>query len=509
MTDGQEPLRDKTGRRIYRPDGLTLKAFLIDRSPVSIIRGPWGSGTSTACCQRIWQHLAEQRPLEDGKKRQRWVVVRDTYPMLETTAMETWLDWFPEKEYGKLFTGSKPYVQEIRVGDIEADVIFYAMEGDGKGANLLSLEPTGIWFNELETIGLKLFVDGFGRTGRYPRKIDGGPTWHGVIADLNAVPENHWLPIMMDEAPPPDDLSQDELMQYVRPPDWAYFVQPPAMFEIKQGGVLTGYEVNPGAENLKWLPDGYYPKLIHARPRREIDAKVLNKIVPMVEGDPVHSEFNADIHVAKSDLEPLAGYPIRVGIDFGRRPAAVFGQLIGQRWRILSEVYARNMGASKFAPIVQRHLQQEYPGFDFIFHGDPKGQDQTQTDERTAYQVFASHRMPVKPAPVKQNHIQTRLDAVDMVLGQVDAGVPRLLISLRCRRLRAAMNGGYRWPKERPTVGEDRKPIKDGYSDIADALQYLLLGGGEGRALVGQSRERPQGAVSAYKRKSRRRGRAA
>ncbi|MEM7428442.1 MAG: hypothetical protein AAF441_20310 [Pseudomonadota bacterium] len=431
--------------------------------------------------------------------------------MLETTAMETWLDWFPEKVYGKLFTGQKPYVHEIRVGDISADVLFYAMEGDGGGANLLSLEPTGIWFNELETIGLKLFVDGFGRTGRYPRKMDGGPTWHGVIADLNAVPENHWLPMMMGEAPLPDDLSADEVMQYERPPGWAYFVQPPAMFERRVGGELQGYDVNPEAENLKWLPDGYYDKLVRARPKREIDAKVLNKIVPLVEGDPVHSEFNAEVHVANSDLEPIPGYPIRVGIDFGRRPAAVFGQLIGNRWRILSELYAKNMGASKFAPMVSRHLQQEYPGYEVIAHGDPKGQDQTQTDERTAYQVFAANGVVVRAAPVKQNHIQTRLDCVDMVLGQVDGGVPRLLISSRCRLLRTAMNGGYRWPKERPTVGEDRKPVKDRYSDIADALQYLLLGGGEGRALVGREGRggRPAGgAVKAYKPKSRRRGRA-
>lgn len=510
MTDAPEIPRDAHGRLVYDPDGLNLAAFMIDRSPVSIIRGPWGSGSSTACCQRIWQHVSEQRVLADGVRRQRWIIVRDTYPMLETTALQTWLDWFPEKVYGKLFTGSKPYVHEIRVGDIEADVLFYAMEGDGGGANLLSLEPTGIWFNELETISLKLFVDGFGRTGRYPRKVDGGPTWHGVIADLNAVPENHWLPMMMGEAPLPDDLSPDEVLQYERPPDWAYFVQPPGMFEIKQGGDVVGYEVNPEAENLKWLPEGYYEKLVRARPRREINQKVLNKIVPLVEGDPVHSEFNADVHVAKIELDPVPGYPVRVGIDFGRRPAAVFAQEINNRWRILSEVYAKNMGASKFAPKVWKHLQQEYPGYEYIFHGDPKGQDQTQTDERTAYQVFAAHQMPVRPAPVKQNHIQTRLDTVDNVLGQTDNGVPRLVVSKKCRLLKTAMDGGYRWPKERPMVGEDRKPVKDRYSDIADALQYLLLGGGEGRALVGRDR-RPGGSrpTSAWKPKSRRRGRAA
>ncbi|MDH3743203.1 MAG: hypothetical protein OER56_16555 [Hyphomicrobiales bacterium] len=508
MNDIPEPRIDKYGRRIYEPDGAVLKTFLLDRSPVSIIRGPWGSGTSVACCQRIWQHLVEQNRSADGKRRSRWQVARETYPQIETTTLETWLYWFPEKIYGKLYTGTKPYRHEIRVGDIEADIYFRGLAEDNI-QQLLSLEPTAWWFNELEPVTLNLFSRAFRRTGRYPPKIEGGSAWSGCIADMNAPPANHWVPIMMGEAPPPEDMRPEDLVQFERPEGWAYYPQPPAMFEVRQGNQIVGYEVNPNAENLRWLEDGYYEKQLAGTTKRDIDANILNKIVPLVEGDPIHIEFNYDLHRSTIPLEPVPGYPIRLGLDFGRNPACVYAQLIGERWRILRERYVRDMGASKFAPIVARDLQEHYPGYEVIAHGDPKGDDKVQTDEKTAYQVFATNKIIVRAAPVKQNNIQTRLDVVDMVLREVDHGVPRLMISSNCTMLINAMNGGYRWPKIKPGVNQDRKPIKDRYSDLADSVQYLLLGGGEGRALIGQSRDMVKTPAQAYKRRSRRRGSAA
>lgn len=337
------PKISRTGQRIYEPDGPNLTAFMLDRSPVSIIRGPFGSGTSTVCCHRIWAHAVEQnKSLIDGKRKSRWYIVRDTYPRIETTTLETWLSWFPEKLYGKLFTGGKPWKHEIRVGDIELDVLFFALEGDKAIGDLLSTEPTGFWFNELETIPLKVFSAAVGRVGRFPKLIEGGSKWSGVIADLNAPPENHWLPIMMGEAPMPEDLLPGEELQYRRPKGWAYFVQPPAMLEVKDvNGRLTGYKINPQAENLKFLQEGYYDRTVQGRSKRDIDAYVLNKIVPLVSGEAVWRQFNADIHVASEPLEPVEGHPVYVGLDFGRSPAAVFGQLIANRWYVQFEINQR------------------------------------------------------------------------------------------------------------------------------------------------------------------------
>jgi hypothetical protein len=41
----------------------------------------------------------------------------------------------------------------------------------------------------------------------------------------------------------------------VWPTDWAYFIQPPALLEVMSpdGSQVVDYDVNPDAENLKWL----------------------------------------------------------------------------------------------------------------------------------------------------------------------------------------------------------------------------------------------------------------
>ncbi len=46
----------------YKPDGPVLEAFFWDNSPVTIIQGPIGSGTSTCCMMKMWRLANEQKP---------------------------------------------------------------------------------------------------------------------------------------------------------------------------------------------------------------------------------------------------------------------------------------------------------------------------------------------------------------------------------------------------------------------------------------------------------------
>jgi hypothetical protein len=93
----------------------------------------------------------------------------------------------------------------------------------------------------------------------------------------------------------------------------------------------------------------------------------------------------------------------------------------------------------------------------------------------------------MKAAPVKQNMIDTRVQAVESVLSQLYDGRPRLQISPNCRTLIAAMEGGYCYEKTRRNdTGELRTtPSKNRFSHLADAMQYLCLAMGEGRAMTG------------------------
>lgn len=511
---------DEHGRKIYEPDGEVLCDFLECRKHVSIIRGSIGSGTSTACIMKMWLISCEQRPNDDGLRKTRWAVCRNTFPDLKNTTVKSWLDWFPEEMYGR-FYWDRPFRHVIRLGDVEMEVIFLALDSEDDIRKLRSFEFTGIWFNELEFIEKAIVDEAESRTGRYPAVKDGGATWDGVIADMNAPREDHFIPLMMGEVPIPDDWTEEERLAYQKPDNWGYHVQPPAMLEIKNAsGQLIGYKMNPKAENTKWLKPGYYAEKIKGKSKQWIDSRVLNKITVYVDGKAVWQQFSEESHVSREPLEPFPGWPVYVGLDFGRNPACVVGQLVNNRWIIFAELTARDVGASIFAPLVKQLLDRRlgewqpaarhsgFRGYQVEFFGDPKGEDGTQSDETTAYDVFRNFGMPVRPAPVKNNHIQTRIEAVEYAMITMVNGNPRFLVcGTNCRTLKVACAGGYHFKRIKGTSRHDEKPYKDRYSDIADACQYMVLGAGEGRAVIGGSHAGRKGPVDIkVHKKARRRG---
>jgi hypothetical protein len=232
----------------------------------------------------------------------------------------------------------------------------------------------------------------------------------------------------------------------------------------------------------------------------------MNRISLHVEGDAVLPQFRAEIHVAREPLKLMDGYPLIVGLDFGRRPAAIMWQRIGLRWIALGEFGMVDVGATTFAPALKAALRARFPDVqikDIQFWGDPKGQDKVQSDEKTAYEVFDSFGMKVRPAPVPSNSIQTRLEVWEAGLTRMVDGKPGLLISPNCRSLKVALAGGYHWRK-----GDRTEPVKNRSSDFMDGGGYGLLGGGEGRAVRGRDHVGSSKPVSLMpqKRRSLRRG---
>src|SRR5581483_3629912 len=268
---------DSEGRTIYEPDGACLVEYLTDRSDVSIIRGPVGSGTSSASCVKIWTLAQEQRVQVNGLRQSRWAIVRNTYPELTGTTLKTWLFWFPEHLYGRV-NRSRPMTQIIRADDVELEVFFLALDGPEDQAKLQSFEFTGFWFNEMEHTNKEIFDMCGGRTRRYPPVATGGTKWSGIIADLNAPNEDHWLPMMAGEVPYPDDVPEDRRIRM--PESWFYKVQPPALLEnMGPDGKHDGtYRVNPKAENQKWLDPDYYAKQWPGKSKAYIDSKLMNRI---------------------------------------------------------------------------------------------------------------------------------------------------------------------------------------------------------------------------------------
>jgi len=464
--------------------GSEVAKFIASNNQVDYIQGPLGSGKTVALLLRAMRHAQEQAPSPIDKIRySRWGIVRNTLPDLKRSTVKTWLELFPEHVYGR-FNAAPGFMQHrIRYNDIDGEFHFMSLDKIEDVRKLRSTEFTGILFNELPFMAKEIFDEAHSRL-RFPPERHGGPTWCGILADGNAPDEDSWLAMMTGQVDLPPGLLPDEIVQYHWPSAWGFYKQPPAVLEdFNARGELVGYTVNPAAENLRNLRAGYYEQQLVGKSRAWIESRLMNRVALVVEGQPVWPMFRREYHVAKEPLRPGENHDVIVALDFGRVfPAALFAQEINQRIFVQYEMLGFNEPASTFAPRVQRFLTQHYPEFNVRFVGDPKGADKGQATEQSSYDIFRSHDMPVAPAPVKQNDIATRTEAVAYILNDNPRGHNRLVISPLCRTLIVGMAGRYHLVRE--DDGELR-PKKDKYSNLCDALQYLCLGLGEGRRMVG------------------------
>jgi hypothetical protein len=490
-------------RPVYEPDGSVLAAFLEDRSEVAVIVGPIGSGTSTGACFRIYASAREQSPTPKGRPREgkrltRWAIVRPTYPELLTSTVKTWLHWFPEEIFGPM-KRSRPMNHVLNIHDVELDAWFLALDGVDDIEKLRSTEWTGFWNNELEFQSIEIFDEERSRAGRYPAMIDGGPTWYGVIADMNAPPEDHFVARMAGWTEWPEDAPLEKRRKW--PDTWKLFRQPPGLIEIKApDGKVTGYVDNPAAENAKWLPPGYYRNLAAGWSKQLIDNRIMNRITVVASGDPVWPEFDEEVHISKVPLTFVPDREVIVSVDFGRRPCALISQEIGSKIQVQREFRMYAVSASIFAPALKRFLEQNYRGARIVFTGDPKGGDRGQATEHSALEIFQSYGMRVIPA--RTNDVKTRIEA-----GAYAFITNRWLIDARgCPTLAAAVRGKYALEK---MDGVDPEPQKRGeaakYSDVADCLQYTAMFLGEGRRMVGLSAQQTRHAARVAIRRSLRR----
>ena len=468
----------------YKPDGEVLKAFMKDDTFFRGIRGPVGSGKSVGCCVEVFRRALQQKKGPDGLRKSRWAIIRNTNPQLRTTTIKTWLDWFPETDWGK-FTWSVPYTHHIKKGEIDLEVIFLALDRPEDVKKLLSLELTGIWINEAREIPKSIIDACTMRVGRFPSMKDGGPSWTGVIADTNAPEEDHWWPIMSGEVPIPDHIPREQAKMLVKPDNWEFFTQPAGMVERKNHeGELEDYDPNPAAENQQHMMRSYYPNLIRGKTKSWIDVYVMNRLGAIQDGKPIYPMFAADAHVAKEELPIAANLPVYVGLDFGLTPAATIGQKVRGRWLVQQEIVAIDMGIVRFAEVLRQELATRFSAAsEVIIYGDPAGDFRAQTDESTPFHILRGAGLRAFPAP--SNSVDLRLEAVSSQLTKMVEGKPAFLIDRRCQQLIKGFEGGYQY--KRMEVSGERysdKPDKNMFSHIHDALQYMMLGAGEGRALM-------------------------
>lgn len=458
------------------------------------IRGPVGSGKSVCCAVELFRRALEQAPDDKGIRRTRWLVIRNTNPELKTTTIKTWLEWFPESDYGK-FTWSPPYTHKIILPGLDMEVIFLALDQPDDVKKLLSLECTGVWVNEARELDKPIIDAVTMRVGRYPSMKSGGATWAGVIMDSNAMANDHWWPIMAGEAPLPEFVTEEEALMLRKPDNWEFYNQPPAMAEVidPSSKAITGYLLNPARENSVGQRPGYYENMIRGKTKTWIDIYVMNRLGRIEDGKPVYPSFRRETHVSKETIEPLVGSPVYVGIDFGLTPAAVFAQRTARgRWLLIRELCATDMGIVRFADLIRLELNKYFPGFETFIYGDPAGDQRAQTDERKPFQIL--NAAGLRAIPTETNDPTIRIEAVTAVLNRMVDGVPGFLVSPVCKVMILGFESGYHYRRMQvsgSTRYEDRPNKNNKYSHPHDALQYLMLGAGEGRSLLRRNASNP------------------
>lgn len=483
-------------------DGKVLEEYLTSPWKVSVIQGPRGSGKSRTTCYRLFalatgslQELLTGKPAvraRNGVRKRRTYVVRNSYDTLKRSTIKTWLECFPEDRFGT-FKWSRPFEHNIRLEGLDWEVVFLALDEEQDRKKLLSVEYSDIWFNEAREIDRQIIDDAEAPLGRYPSVEDGGCDMKTMNLDTNAPQEDHWIAVMSGQSPMPEGMSEDQRRTLVKPKDWKFFMQPPGMFEtLDDEGETVGYRDNPAAENQKWSQAGYYRNMVEGKSRQWIRVNVLNLPGSLVSGKPVWSGFRREVHVAKQPIKAVEGHVIFVGIDFGLTPAAVYGQRIFDRWFILGELVARDMGARRFARILRGDLATRFPGWRWRLFGDPAGDTRAQSDESTPFQMVRAEGLEIRPAPT--NDPTVRIGAIEELLLRMVDGKPGFLVDPGCVTLIGAMESGYHYRRLQVT-GERyvEEPEKNMASHPADALQYMAMGAGEGKSVLRNSRQEPVG----------------
>jgi hypothetical protein len=409
-------------------------------------------------------------------------VVRNTYRELEDTTIRTWGDWFAGSGYGSLRRDGMTWPLKFGLPDgtrVDADVLFRALDTPDDVKKVLSLEITGAWVNEAREVP-KAIVDGlFSRCGRYPAVRNGGCSWYGLIMDTNPPDDVHWWYRLAEDA---------------RPEGWEFFRQP--------GGVLwrDGQWVdNPGAENLANLPDGYYRHQLAGKNPEWVRVYLAGEYGYISDGRPVFPEYSDATHAAPMVFAPDPRQELIVGIDFGLTPAAAFVQRDrAGRFLVIDELVTEDMGAVSFAEHLGRRLRSTYRGYAVSVYGDPAGEQRSQVDERTPFQILVAAGIPARPAPT--NDFTVRREAVAQALSRLVDGKPGLMVSPQVVTIRRGLAGGYVY-KRLSVSGEERYkdvPDKNRFSHPLDALQYAMCGAGEGRAVIRGPERRRASRVEDY-----------
>jgi hypothetical protein len=435
--------------------------------------GPVGNGKSVTAINEMHRLAVLQEPNSSGIRKTKWAIVRNTYDMLETTTLQTFVQWIPPDVCGvtlKPMRGNMAYPLSDGT-QVEAKFIFLALDRPDDVKKLLSLEVTGVFMNESRELPYAVVKGSRERIGRYPSEIDGYQDVYkngsltykapreidsnGNVA-LNTDGTEKTKPctrkaLLMDTNPPEDDhwwyqLAEDGHLRSNDSPEAKAaikeifgFFRGPSPF-IKKG---EEYLDNPAAENIKFLPGGYkyYRDMLAGNTADHINVMVMGNYGTIKDGKPVYPQYNDRLHCPEKPIGILEDLPIGLGWDGGLTPSCIIGQQTKRgQLRVIAELVSEDMGVRQFArDIVKPFLQRNFYGIDVAFsYIDPAGKGRGEAEAKSAMGILnddyiddnedgdiiqpLSLGFETEPAPT--NDPTKRIDAVNSYIIKLVDGEP-------------------------------------------------------------------------------------
>lgn len=493
------------GQPLLAPGPVALR-FIRSMGPIDLIRGPFGSGKTTAAIMKLIRHAAIDFPVckptakyPNGYIAVRVAAVRDTYREMAKTALASWLGIFPKdspytaKETGAYSGGQDRPVKHVLEFDVmrkfpdgffRAVPLRFEMEFGAVGDQNLESFVKGYeismgFLNECNLINKDLPGLLYGRTGRWPRQID-ICEWEGERLGWEIDPDSGEKSIKVPriicgDFNPPDETNWTYEREIEEPENWPgyhFFAQPSGLSplaENRRGRSRAKYEADETAFGGPDAPDA----------RRNVHGEYAAVNV----GTRVYNRFSINKHRSDERLMPVRALPFYIGLDAGGTPAALIGQFMPNgQLRMLREIVTSPdtiTGPDRFADMIMNVLLQDFSGMACrAAWGDPSafhGAD-TQRGE-LHFMGTVARAIGINILPTETNDLKSRIGAVDFYLGDIDANTPRMIICPSMKTFVRGFVSQYHTTKhfkEGKTASIEID--KNKFSHIHDAAQYLCLG---------------------------------
>lgn len=456
----------------------TLHRLALSPARLKFCIGPAGSAKTSGIIWTLLLQAIMQEPAADGVRYSRALVARNTNSMLRSTTIPSF-----KTMVGNLMTfrtGSFPMMAHARfeLNDgtkVHFDVEFLSFDDEKSQNKLLGCEPTFGFIDELSEFPESLVFAIDRRLGRYPSGRFGKATWVGLFGATNGPLKNHWL-YRWYLGDKDDEFKM--MSERMGRPYFELFRQPPALLRQPDGS----WDPNPMAENIENLPGGYnYYYAMLGGEEQKIKAYVEGEFADLVTGKVVFPEFNESRHVIDQFNVP-AGAPLYLSFDFGRTPVCLVGTMTaGGRLIIVDEVMGEDMSIETLTvehikpTLRRRYINNLVEGA----WGDPAGLVQAQSVDVSPYDILLNNGIPIESPGT--NKLQPRIEAVKQRLTKLDSmGQPLLQITKNCKFLIEALKYNYIYENVRgknDVVRDTPTKSHEGWtSDLADALQYMVLG---------------------------------